>query len=255
MDNLKDLIGSAKQIYGHKSDEELAALGYKRVEVKEDENTVKYWASIRNIKPKKDTDEQRKRKIKTKLSALAKRVNKEFIPTEQQVALMRLLYGYFSGDDSVINPNKGLLIIGNTGVGKTSILTAFLSVPFDEYIGDEWYQKKPKITSCIDVVDWFDDCNSRKDWIDWKDKYKGDWYFSDLGTEPKHRYASSDSEPVIAKLLEYRDNRATGKTYFCTNLTEQEIADKYGQRVYSRILGSCNVINLNLLGVDKDFRR
>lgn len=254
MEELKTLVGSALANYGHKTDEELAVLGYKRKPVEIDTNTKEYWDKIQDAKPRVLSDEQRKQAIKSKLSNMAKNVGKSFSPSNEQVRLMTMLYDYFSGNDNHLDPSKGLLLIGSTGVGKTSIMTAFLSVPFGEFMDNDWYNEKPKMTSCISVVDYYDQCNSSKAYIDWKDKYKGDWYFSDLGSEPKHKYATSDSEPVMSKLLEYRDNRPTGKTYFCTNLSANDLLDKYGQRVVSRIFGSCNAIDLAQIGITKDYR-
>ena len=255
MKELKELVGSALTTYGHKTDEELKELGFIRPKQVLDVSTKQYWDKLRDFKPIEWSDEHRKRVIKRKLHKMAGKAGYDkFSPTEQQAGFMKMLYSFLKEEDTGFNIKKGLVVIGSVGVGKTSIMSAFLSVPFKPFIDDEWYNTKPKFSSCIDVVDYYNEVNSSKVWVNWKEKYNGDIYLSDLGTEHKPKYATSDSEPIIGELIEYRDNRPTGKTFFCTNLSEEDLLEKYGKRVYSRLRGHCNFINLNDLGVVKDFR-
>lgn len=255
MKELKELTGSALQTLGNLPADQLEKMGYKKPEIKMDSDTKEYWDKIHAAEKTEWTDDQRKKYIKSMLDKKAKMIGRErFSPTEEQVTLLKILYDYFNGTSIKLNFNKGILLIGNTGVGKTSILSTFLSTPFEPFLHDEWYNNKPIQTSCIKVVDYYDMCNQNKSYIDWKAKYTGDVYFQDLGSEPKQKYATADSELVMGKLIEYRDNRKTGRNFFCTNLSMDELGDKYGQRVVSRLAGSCNIINLNSVGVTKDFR-
>lgn len=255
MKELKELTGSALHHLGDLSDEQLNKMGYKRPEVKVNDDTKEYWDRLRSQQKIEWTDDQRKNYIKSMLDKRAKTVGRlKFSPSDEQVKLLSLLYNYFNKSSDKLNVNKGLLLIGKTGVGKTSILSTFLSTPFRPFLPDEWYDRKPIQTSCIKVVDYYDMCNQAKSYIDWKAKYTGDVYFQDLGSEPKQKYASSDSEPVMSKLIEYRDNRKNGRNFFCTNLSMDELSEKYGDRVTSRLNGMCNVINLNKVGITKDFR-
>jgi DNA replication protein DnaC len=255
MKELKELTGSALQHLGKLPDDQLNKMGYKRPVEKVDDDTKEYWDKLKSQDKIKWSDEQRKKHIKTMLSKKANSVGRsKFSPTEEQVKLLKLLYDYFSGQSERLNTRKGILLIGKTGVGKTSILSTFLSTPFKPFLHDDWYNEKPIQTSCIKVVDYYDMCNQAKSYIDWKAKYTGDVYFQDLGSEPKQKYATTDSEPVMSKLIEYRDNRANGRNFFCTNLSLDELSEKYGDRVASRLNGMCNVINLDAVGITKDFR-
>lgn len=129
------------------------------------------------------------------------------------------------------NRSGNLLLIGNTGTGKTHISTAIA---------------KEVISQGFDVL--YDSVqNIVKDFSDdqFRDRYKqpepvSDKYLEcdlliidDLGTE----FANQLSISGLYNLINTRQNKGLS-TIISTNLSAKELAGKYEGRIYSRIVGS-----------------
>jgi len=258
---LNELVGSALQMYGHLPAEELKRFGYKKPENNVDEmaeNTADYWNKINNMRVQKTlTRGGRNVLIKQTLNRLAQRDNiTEFIPDEKQIVLMKHLNEYFMGISKVLTPEKGLILMGDTGVGKTTILTAFLSVPYCSFSDFDLVDfRAAKFRSCISVIQDYNRIKRSNENTDWlSENLFGDIYFSDLGSEPTHDFARKDEESLMSKVIEQRYLHKSGRTFFCTNLNQDEIARKYGKRINSRLAQMCHFIDLNESGIIKDYR-
>jgi DNA replication protein DnaC len=152
--------------------------------------------------------------------------------------------------------DKGLLIIGTFGNGKTSTMKVFehifKSIPG---VGFKGY-------SANEVVLQFEKCSGnsadalRTEFI--KRMYNGNRYFDDLKTE---RIASNFGKVNIFKeILEERYNRKS-KTFITANFKEgfendieaavDEFGEKYGPRVYDRLFEMFNIIEFK----GKSFRK
>jgi hypothetical protein len=165
-----------------------------------------------------------------------------------------LLY-YFSKDDrffkcenlsrlSVPSFDKGLLIIGNYGNGKTSTMKVFehifKGVPGYTFNGFTTNEAVTLFEKCKDDID--RDEFEKKMWL-------GTRYFDDLKTE---RIASNFGKVNLFKeILEERYSKKS-KTYctanfkdgFKDNIEEAvfELSEKYGERVYDRAFEMFNII-------------
>jgi len=191
--------------------------------------------------------------------------NKPFEITEFTIKNLEPIIYYFSKDErffecdnlkkelSVPNFDKGLLIIGNFGNGKTSIMKVFENI-FKGIVGVGF-----KGYSANEVVTMFEKCSSDVDRDEFeKIMWRGTRYFDDLKTE---RIASNFGKVNIFKeIIEERYNRKS-KTYVTCNYKKDfpddlnaaldEFEDKYEGRVYDRIFEMFNIIEFK----GKSFRK
>ena len=131
---------------------------------------------------------------------------------------------------------ENLLLIGSTGTGKTHISTAIAGALIHAGY-DVIYDSTQNIISDFEA-DRFRSNYGRED-------TKSDKYLDcrlliidDLGTE----FTNSFTVSTLYNLLNTRQNRGLA-TVISTNLSPEELAKKYEDRIYSRIIGSgCKVL-------------
>lgn len=148
---------------------------------------------------------------------------------------------------------KGLLIIGNFGNGKTSTMKVFEKI-FKGISGIGF-----KGFSANEVVTMFEKCNNDVDRTEFeKSMWRGTRYFDDLKTE---KIASNYGKVNLFKeIIEERYNRKS-KTYVTCNFKKDfpndlnaaldEFEDKYESRVYDRLFEMFNIIEFK----GKSFRK
>lgn len=148
---------------------------------------------------------------------------------------------------------KGLLIIGNFGNGKTSTMKVFEKI-FKGITGVRF-----KGFSANEVVTMFEKCSADTDRNEFeKMMWRGTRYFDDLKTE---RIASNFGKVNLFKeIIEERYNRKS-KTYVTCNFKKDfpddlnaaldEFEDKYESRVYDRLFEMFNIIEFK----GKSFRK
>ena len=161
--------------------------------------------------------------------------------------LPRMKYNYSLALDYAESFGLGkenLLFVGKTGTGKTHLSTAIAKKVIEKGF-EVLYDSAQNIVSAFE--------NDR-----FKSGYgpfepKADKYLEcdllildDLGTEFVNQFTVS----CIYNLLNTRQNKGL-PTVISTNLSPEELARKYEDRIYSRIMGSDSKI---LLFVGKDFR-
>jgi DNA replication protein DnaC len=180
------------------------------------------------------------------------RFNRKFILDGYNKPLIEKLCQYFTMDPDFENNefshNKGLLIMGNVGVGKTELM--------------RFMQKNKKccfkIASCIDIADEFvyldKDETIEKIYSTPLDKALHDpsvffqrkigYCFDDLGTEEiKNNYGNKKNvmADIIMAIYQKKD---FSKYHITTNLNPEEIEQRYGTRVKSRLREMFNVFVL-----------
>ncbi|TDO68777.1 DNA replication protein DnaC [Flavobacterium chryseum] len=174
-----------------------------------------------------------------------------------------LIY-YFSKDDRFFNCDnlsnisepsfeKGLLIIGNFGNGKTSTMKVFEKI--FKGIPDVGF----KSYSANEAVVMFEKCNSDIDRDEFeKVMWRGIKNFDDLKTE---RIASNYGKVNIFKEILEERYRLKSKTFLICNFKEgyeddlqaaiDELGEKYGGRVWDRVYEMFNIIEFK----GKSFRK
>lgn len=167
---------------------------------------------------------------------------KELILNSENEKIIKGLCAYFGKNkDCVLDLDKGLLIYGDCGVGKTSMMTTFhlmgkylIESRLDNFM---WF----RVINCNDLVHEYE--MEETDAGNFHKKYKnGNFYFDDFGTE---RDASKFGKSNLMKeILEKRYLDLSKKTYITTNLSIDEIEERYGMRVRDRIYEQFNYIEL-----------
>lgn len=137
-----------------------------------------------------------------------------------------------------IDLNKGLMVVGNVGTGKTMLMRIIRDVMRDAY-GTQF-----GIRSCQEMVRLFSE-----------EGYEGieDWMnaphvcFDDLGAEHTGAHYAVKTN-LMAEVIEARYERlSSGRkcwTHFTTNLGTDQLQAHIGSRAYSRVRHMCNLLDL-----------
>ena len=175
---------------------------------------------------------------------------------ETDYPIVYKLIAYFLKDEPTcfqynINLNKGLLLSGPIGCGKTSLMNLM------KYLAQT--ENKFSVKPCRDISFEF-----IQDGYEVIHRYsKGKLYqaeprtycFDDLGTENNIKYFGNECN-VMAEILLSRYDLFIAKklqTHITTNLSASEIEKNYGNRVRSRLRELCNLIAF--VNVAKDKRK
>ncbi len=167
-------------------------------------------------------------------------LNGSFKPSDKQTNLMNYLFAHFAK----LGKAKGILLSGSYGVGKTELMKAFSSTRFFEYD----YLKSGNNIHLVSSIEMVNHYNKDKNF----DKYFGNnLYIDDFGREQRADYMAKDDEPILCKFLEtWYITRGNFNLYITTNLDAEEIHNKYGGVIYSRLSQLCEFKKID----DKDFR-
>lgn len=160
-----------------------------------------------------------------------------------------LLCLYFSDDQRFelegFSLKKGLCLFGGVGVGKTTLMEKFFqnqrqsySIRMCRQVEDEFAQRGDIVLReyAIAKPSPFDD----------RDPYGHQilgYCFDDLGTEPPSKYYGKNTDVMAEVLLNRYDRRIPFiQTHVTTNLSTDEINQRYGSRVSDRMEEMFNMI-------------
>ena len=169
---------------------------------------------------------------------------------EDNQKIIRTIIDYFCGNENFdqykivrnkADVNKGLLMFGGNGVGKT-LLFKIIQSAGREIITKEGYKKTHfRNISCGNFVSLFMTSTSQRFEstlsFDLKNFYKGSLYIDDLGAE---QLAFNKYELLEEVLFERYRNQAL--TFITTNLSPSEIENRYGKRIGDRLPEMFNII-------------
>ncbi|MDE3744090.1 ATPase [Maribacter polysaccharolyticus] len=187
-------------------------------------------------------------KILTYLDAKGKLLfGTQFKIHEEDKAILFKLSNYFIRDfencrKAGIDPDKGILLSGPVGCGKTSLMKLLRHiVP---------HRKAYQIIPARNIAFAFNHIGYRiiEDYGD-----SNFYCFDDLGVEPLGRYFGKDcnvmGEVILSRYELYLRNRIL--THATTNLNAMELEERYGERVRSRMRQMFNLIAFDKESSDK----
>ena len=171
-------------------------------------------------------------------------------PRDYEIIFKLLIYFFRDKSNAPkygIDFQKGLLISGPVGCGKTSLLNLFRIM----VISHSPYQ----IVSCRDISLTFMDqgFSSLKYYSGAEQKKPSVFCFDDLGTETSMKYFGNETNVMAEILLSRYDLLINRKiqTHITTNLSATELEAAYGNRVRSRMRQMFNLIAFDAETVDK----
>jgi hypothetical protein len=164
---------------------------------------------------------------------------KEFLKLENQTTFIEAICYFISEDERFetklgLSLKKGLLIRGTTGLGKTDLIKWVSTNQF----------KPIKIVSTIEINEQLK--SDGEFTIGDLDSFKI-LYLDDVGTEEETVNYYGTKISFFKNFIEsyYLKNRNFNKLIVSTNLSMQQIEDKYGIRVRSRLSEIFNKINVS----------
>lgn len=164
------------------------------------------------------------------------------------------LLEYFSSIKGGYNRDKGILIQGPVGCGKTSLMKVFARNPVYPY----------SVVSCRQVARSYKEggmsgidkyMNVMKNGMApmfYNQKMLG-WCFDDLGTESAKKNYGDELNVMAEIFLNWYDKGGFNRIHITTNLRSEDIESLYGYRVRSRIREMFNIVKFE--PYEKDKRR
>lgn len=172
---------------------------------------------------------------------------KNFKIYEDDMQILYKLSVYFIKDEASckkfgIDLNKGILLSGPVGCGKTSLMKLLRNiVP---------HFKPYEVIPTRNITFGFNNIGCKTIEEFGNNKF---FCFDDLGVEPIGRHFGKDcnvmGEVLLSRYELLLKNKIT--THVTTNLNAQELEERYGNRVRSRMRQMLNVIAFNKESIDK----
>ncbi|MFB9053085.1 ATPase [Formosa undariae] len=143
-----------------------------------------------------------------------------------------------------IDPDKGILLSGPVGCGKTSLMKLIRHLPP--------LQRPYEIIPCRNIAFSFNHLGFKTIEDYGNTKF---FCFDDLGIEPSGRYYGKDlnvmGEVLLSRYELYLQTKHKIKTHATTNLNAEELEERYGNRVRSRMRELFNLIAFDKNSKDK----
>jgi len=157
------------------------------------------------------------------------------------------------GKQQEMSIDKGVLVLGSTGTGKTSIMKTLTNnpvKPFGVVSAIDVSQKFHK--AGYDAIDMYQHLNKNPSVRPFNHNVLG-WCFDDMGAERVTKHFGDESK-IMEEILFRHSNEpeSRGKIHGSSNLELPQLQEWYGPRIYSRIFQMFNII---FYKSEKDRRR
>jgi hypothetical protein len=158
---------------------------------------------------------------------------------------------YFANDPNFKgDPKKGIMLMGNPGVGKTHLMNFFAKNPKASYIiptckiiteryANKWSHEEKS------TIEYYSELKRADVGHQW-DQLELGACFGDLGSETGEASSYGNKKNVMEEIIfnRYEANLPCYMTHFTTNLNSEELGQKYGQRFRDRLREMCNVFTI-----------
>ena len=171
---------------------------------------------------------------------LDKKQNKKFVIDNENKEIINQLYFYITGNQNFKgNLNKGILLVGNIGVGKTLLMRAFMKF-VSKLLKSQVYQlHSKKVNSIINA-----DGEIQHKYI------KSPLFIDDIGKESVEvKKYGTVTTPIIDLISSRYD--ANSDTFATSNYSKEDFNNFYGITITDRIMEMFNILRLD----GKDSRR
>lgn len=166
-----------------------------------------------------------------------RRITQEFAET--------VLMNPLAWQENNLDPKKGILLMGNSGVGKTKFMEDFALANSKICWGH------PNMPSGVGILDC--EASSIRRGCEKLGQtlvemfYDHEMFLDDLGAEPKGmiNFYGSAFDPIVDILGIRYKVRALSKTHITTNLNMDRIKEFYGNRIWDRLHEMCNILILD----------
>lgn len=167
---------------------------------------------------------------------------------DDNVSIVQDLCKYFSGDKSFSGSlDKGLLLAGGVGVGKTTIMNFFMRNQVQSYRMESCREIESKFSEQGEQYVYF--CSFLIPISVNSDPFGHQSVgicFDDLGTEANAKHYGKEKNVMAEIILNRYDNKLPySATHITTNLTAGDIAKQYGTRVTDRMREMFNIITFS----------
>jgi DNA replication protein DnaC len=174
--------------------------------------------------------------------------------SDEDISIITTLLVYFLNDEITaktvgIDLNKGILLSGPIGCGKTSLMNIMRLVPQQER---KFVLKTTREISFEFIKEGYEVIQRYSSGNKLQNNVKN-YCFDDLGTENNLKYFGNECNVMGEILLSRYDLFINKKiiTHITTNLSASEIEAAYGNRVRSRLRQLCNLVAYDYNSIDK----
>lgn len=177
---------------------------------------------------------------------------REFEIDENNEKILEFLFAYFSNSEILEKKfkgrlNKGILLYGNVGVGKSFIFET-LDALHQKYKYSDFAVKNVSTLALMDkTIRYLSNPSlAQNDKTLYQRYSKSTIHFEDLGCERKINHFGNSIE-IMDEFLLLRCNefRKSGlKTHITTNLNLEEIEKRYSPQVYDRLFQMFNILKM-----------
>jgi len=144
----------------------------------------------------------------------------------------------YLANERAAQAEKGVILQGPTGSGKTHWMRLFVGIK-NMHAARKLLRLYFRNPEGLDAI-------VKPMILSQPDRHEGVMAIDDLGTEPRANNYGTTSEVIGDIILDRYDTfKCWGvKTYITTNLTMADIAERYTERITSRLLEMCTVVSM-----------